>query len=105
MTIDTAASARTLLLLALLAVAAPAAAQTGADEWKTMVVEVSHVGRMDPPAELRARLDELPPPQEVVVYCQVGQRGYLATRILNQKGYRAKNLSGGYETYLLAISC
>jgi len=37
----------------------------------------------------------------VVTYCQVGQRGYLATRILMQAGLTVKNLGGGYKTYLL----
>jgi rhodanese-related sulfurtransferase len=29
----------------------------------------------------------------------VGQRGYLATRILRQAGFDAVNVSGGYKTY------
>jgi NADPH-dependent 2,4-dienoyl-CoA reductase/sulfur reductase-like enzyme/rhodanese-related sulfurtransferase len=51
--------------------------------------------------ELRDRLGEIPRDREIVVYCQVGQRGYLATRILRQAGLPAKNVSGGYKTYLL----
>jgi len=31
----------------------------------------------------------------------VGQRGYIATRILRQTGFDAVNLSGGYRTYQL----
>jgi hypothetical protein len=31
----------------------------------------------------------------------VGQRGYLATRILRQKGYNAVNIGGGYKIYQL----
>ncbi len=54
-----------------------------------------------PIEELRQRLSELPKDQEIVTYCQVGQRGYLATCILNASGFHAKNLSGGYRTYLL----
>lgn len=54
-----------------------------------------------PVDELRSRLAEVPRDRDVVVYCQVGQRGYLATRILLQSGYRVRNLSGGYRTYLL----
>ncbi len=54
-----------------------------------------------PVDELRSRLAEIPTDREVVTYCQVGQRGYLATRILLQAGYRVRNLSGGYRTYLL----
>jgi rhodanese-related sulfurtransferase len=54
--------------------------------------------------ELRSRLPELPRDREVAVYCQVGQRGYLATRILRQKGIPASNIGGGYETYRLFFS-
>jgi len=55
-----------------------------------------------PVDELRNRLTELPQEKEIYVYCKVGLRGYLATRILSQHGYRSKNLSGGFTTYLLA---
>ncbi len=54
-----------------------------------------------PVDDLRGRLAELPKDRPVVAYCQVGQRGYLATRILMQAGYSASNLGGGYKTYLL----
>jgi NADPH-dependent 2,4-dienoyl-CoA reductase/sulfur reductase-like enzyme/rhodanese-related sulfurtransferase len=54
-----------------------------------------------PVDELRSRLGELPREREVAVYCQVGQRGYLATRILRQAGFRAANVGGGYQTYRL----
>ncbi len=54
-----------------------------------------------PVDELRERLNELSTEQPVVVYCQVGQRGYLATRILKQSGYEVRNYSGGYKTYKL----
>jgi NADPH-dependent 2,4-dienoyl-CoA reductase/sulfur reductase-like enzyme/rhodanese-related sulfurtransferase len=53
-----------------------------------------------PVDELRARLDELPRDREIAAYCQVGQRGYLATRILRQNGFDAFNVGGGYKTYL-----
>jgi rhodanese-related sulfurtransferase len=49
--------------------------------------------------ELRARLNKLNIKKEILVYCQVGLRGYLATRILAQHGFRVKNLSGGYKTF------
>lgn len=51
--------------------------------------------------QLREHLDELPRDRSIVAYCQVGQRGYLATRILLQHGYQAMNLSGGFSTYRL----
>ncbi|MBY0588111.1 FAD-dependent oxidoreductase, partial [bacterium] len=54
-----------------------------------------------PVDELRDRLAEIRHDQPITVYCQVGQRGYLATRILQQQGYRVSNVSGGYKTYCL----
>ncbi len=53
--------------------------------------------------ELRNRLDEIPKDKELFVFCQVGLRGYLAARILNQRGFRARNLTGGYRTYCAAV--
>ncbi|MEZ5940752.1 MAG: FAD-dependent oxidoreductase [Planctomycetaceae bacterium] len=54
-----------------------------------------------PVDELRDRLTELPSGKEIVAYCKVGMRGYIATRILMQHGYKVRNLSGGYSTYRL----
>jgi rhodanese-related sulfurtransferase len=54
-----------------------------------------------PVDEMRSRLTELPWDRNLAVYCQVGQRGYLATRILLQAGFRAKNIAGGYKTFEL----
>jgi NADPH-dependent 2,4-dienoyl-CoA reductase/sulfur reductase-like enzyme/rhodanese-related sulfurtransferase len=54
-----------------------------------------------PVDELRSRWQELPAGRQIAVFCQVGQRGYLATRILRQAGVNASNLSGGYRTYRL----
>jgi len=54
-----------------------------------------------PVDDLRSRLAELPQDRPIVAYCQVGQRGYLATRILMQVGFAVSNLGGGYKTYLL----
>ncbi|MCP8969493.1 CoA-disulfide reductase [Ectobacillus ponti] len=49
--------------------------------------------------ELRDRLAELPNDQIIHVTCQVGLRGYLASRILKQHGFTVRNLDGGYKTY------
>lgn len=49
--------------------------------------------------ELRDRLGELSKEKEYLVFCKVGQRGYLACRILTQNGFKCRNLSGGYTTY------
>ena len=48
---------------------------------------------------LRERLHELDKSKSYIPYCAVGLRGYLAYRILIQNGFKAKNLSGGYETW------
>jgi NADPH-dependent 2,4-dienoyl-CoA reductase/sulfur reductase-like enzyme/rhodanese-related sulfurtransferase len=49
--------------------------------------------------ELRGRMDELPRDREVVVYCQTGQRSYIAARLLSQHGFRVRNLTGSYRTW------
>lgn len=54
-----------------------------------------------PVDDLRGRLQELPRDRQIAAYCQVGQRGYLATRILLQAGFAAANIGGGYKTYRL----
>jgi rhodanese-related sulfurtransferase len=54
-----------------------------------------------PVDDLRSRLGELPRHRKIAAYCQVGQRGYLATRILRQRGFAALNIGGGYKTYKL----
>jgi NADPH-dependent 2,4-dienoyl-CoA reductase/sulfur reductase-like enzyme/rhodanese-related sulfurtransferase len=54
-----------------------------------------------PVDELRGRLGEVPRDRPLVVYCQVGQRGYLAVRILRQAGLPAANLAGGFKAYQL----
>lgn len=52
--------------------------------------------------QLRQRLDELPKEQTIYIYCQVGQRGYNAARVLMHHGFKVKNLDGGYKTYKIA---
>ncbi|MFZ3578335.1 CoA-disulfide reductase [Virgibacillus sp. DJP39] len=52
-----------------------------------------------PLEEIRDRLDEIPKDQTIYITCQVGLRGYLATRILTANGYKVKNLDGGWKTY------
>ncbi len=50
--------------------------------------------------ELRLHLDELPKDKNIYLFCEVGQRGYLAQRILNQNGFEhIFNLSGGFKTW------
>ena len=54
--------------------------------------------------KLRSRLDELPKGKPVNIYCAVGIRSYIASRIQRQKGFDASSLSGGYSTYLAVTS-
>ncbi|MDH6534304.1 CoA-disulfide reductase [Parabacteroides sp. 52] len=56
-----------------------------------------------PVDDLRKRLDEIPTDKRIILYCAIGLRGYLAYRILIQKGFtNVYNLSGGYKTYASA---
>lgn len=50
---------------------------------------------------LRDNLDHLPRDKEIIIYCEVGLRGYLAARILMQQGFKVRNLSGGFSIYRL----
>lgn len=87
------------------------------DQWQTLghtpdgplVVDVRSTGEAAsgavpgtvniPLGELRARLHELPRDREIWVHCGVGQRSYYASRILAQRGFRVRNLSGGMRSY------
>lgn len=84
----------------------------GRDPATTILVDVrtemehanGHIeGSLNVPVdELRTRLNELDPAKEIWVYCQVGLRGYTASRILKQKGFMIRNLTGGYKTYQMS---
>ena len=53
---------------------------------------------------LRERFDEVARDKPVVIFCQVGLRGYLAWKILQQSGFTdIHNLSGGYKTWAWAV--
>ena len=61
--------------------------------------------RLVPIDTLRDHLQELDPAIETVVYCRVGLRGYLASRILLQHGFqKVYNLTGGMLSYSLPVS-
>lgn len=54
---------------------------------------------------IRQSLDRIPADKPVVVYCAVGLRGYLASNILRQHGFKdVRNLIGGLKTYRAATS-
>lgn len=48
-----------------------------------------------PVDDLRDRIGELDQQKDTVVYCAVGLRGYIASRILKQHGFPVQNLTGG----------
>ncbi len=56
-----------------------------------------------PVDELRAEAPDLPA-GPLVVYCEVGQRGHIASRLLTGLGREVCNLDGGYRTWLAATS-
>ncbi|MFX0041773.1 MAG: FAD-dependent oxidoreductase [Candidatus Hodarchaeota archaeon] len=56
-----------------------------------------------PIEELRKRLGEIPNNKSIYVYCEVGYRSYLATRILLQSGYKeVYELTGGFKIFEMA---
>ncbi len=56
-----------------------------------------------PVDEIRFRMDEIPSDKRIIVYCAIGLRGYVASRILLQSGYGdVVSLSGGFKTYSIA---
>lgn len=55
--------------------------------------------------DLRSRMGELPKNKEIIVYCQVGLRGYIGYRMLSQNGFnKVRNLTGGYKFYDTILS-
>ena len=80
-----------------------------------MVVDVRSAAEFDaghipgsvniPLPELRARLGEVGTDRPVVTYCAVGQRGYLAERVLRQQGVTdVRNLTGGFVSWQGCVS-
>jgi NADPH-dependent 2,4-dienoyl-CoA reductase/sulfur reductase-like enzyme/peroxiredoxin family protein/rhodanese-related sulfurtransferase/TusA-related sulfurtransferase len=53
--------------------------------------------------DLRRRLSDLDKDKLILTYCQVGVRGYIASRILSQNGFRVKNMTGGYKSALAQL--
>ncbi|WP_313344624.1 FAD-dependent oxidoreductase [Sedimentibacter sp.] len=53
---------------------------------------------------LREHFPKLDKTKKIYIICQIGLRGYIAQRILEQNGYDTLNLSGGYRLYKSAES-
>ncbi|MEG2070199.1 MAG: FAD-dependent oxidoreductase [Bacteroidales bacterium] len=55
-----------------------------------------------PVDEIREWIEEIPSEKKIILFCAVGLRGYIASRILLQSGFKTVyNLSGGFKTYSL----
>lgn len=55
-----------------------------------------------PVNELREFLEDIDPEKKTIIFCEVGLRGYVASRILMQSGFdKVFNLIGGMKTYRL----
>ncbi|MBW8190008.1 FAD-dependent oxidoreductase [Neiella marina] len=55
--------------------------------------------------QLRERLNELDDTKEYLVTCMVGLRAHVATRMLINAGFKAKNMTGGFKTYQMVNAC
>ncbi|HER24951.1 MAG TPA: CoA-disulfide reductase [Candidatus Atribacteria bacterium] len=84
------------------------------DKKKTILLDVRHPSEFKrgtikgsiniPLDELRNRINEIPKNKNVIIFCKQGLRGYIAYKIMKQKGFKnIKNLSGGYRTYFPAV--
>jgi len=80
------------------------------DNSKTQILDVREVEENElgkipgainiPLGQLRSRLHELDRQKPIIVYCSVGLRSYLATRILTLRGFEnVHNLNGGYRMF------
>ena len=55
--------------------------------------------------DMRRRLSEIPSDRELWLFCGVGLRGYLASNILKEHGFKkVRNLIGGLKTYKAATA-
>jgi len=52
-----------------------------------------------PLGRLRKKMEKLDREKLYITYCEVGTRSYAGHRVLAQRGFKSKNLSGGYKTY------
>lgn len=55
-----------------------------------------------PVDELRQRVGELDKAKPLYIYCQSGQRSYIAARMLAQQGFDVQHMAGGYRMYVSA---
>lgn len=72
------------------------------DEFATGTID----GAVNIPLDaMRESLDRIPADKPIVLFCGVGLRGYLASNILRQRGFKdVRNLVGGLKTYRAATA-
>lgn len=69
------------------------------EEYKSGTIENAENFPLD---ELREFLEDIDPDKKTIIFCEVGLRGYIASRILMQSGFdNVYNLIGGMKTYRL----
>lgn len=69
------------------------------EEYKSGTIENAENYPVD---ELREFLEDIDPDKKTIIFCEVGLRGYIASRILMQSGFEnVFNLIGGMKTYRL----
>lgn len=69
------------------------------EEYKSGTIENAENYPVD---ELREFLEDIDPDKKTIIFCEVGLRGYIASRILMQSGFdNVYNLIGGMKTYRL----
>ncbi len=49
--------------------------------------------------QLRSRLEELPKDRTIYLTCRIGLKSYIASRMLEQHGFKPISVDGGYRTY------
>lgn len=66
------------------------------DEFDSGTIEGA---RLLPLSTLRDELPNLDKSKEYLIFCAVGRRGYISQRIMEQHGFKTRNLMGGIKTY------
>jgi rhodanese-related sulfurtransferase len=72
-------------------------------DWETQICRLPNAVHI-PIEELEARVDELNPDDQIVVYCHQGVRSAAVAEYLRSIGFRdVKNLSGGLDLWARTI--
>ncbi|HJQ20345.1 MAG TPA: molybdopterin-synthase adenylyltransferase MoeB [Gemmatimonadaceae bacterium] len=72
------------------------------EPWEREVARID-ASRLIPMDQLPDALESLPTDGDIVVYCHHGTRSALAVQWLRRHGYRARNLTGGIDTWSATV--